>query len=63
MKTSRANDLPMIDCPVCEKKFQYDAYCDIDVGSEIDCPLCDSVMVVDFVDTRILIDVVEKAPE
>ena len=34
-------NLPMLDCPHCEKEFQYDDYYDVHIDTEIDCPHCE----------------------
>lgn len=38
--------LPMVECPECEREFQWDDYYDVERGSEYECPHCKAQVVV-----------------
>ena len=49
MATTR--DMPIVECPGCFKEWQWDDYYDVHVGSERECPHCETTVIVTCVDT------------
>lgn len=54
--TTTYNDMPMANCPHCEKEQQLDDYYDLDVGDSRECQLCGKVMHIISRDTTFLIE-------
>ena len=54
-------EMPMAECPHCEKEFQVDDYYDVNIDTELQCPNCEKFVYVH--DQEIIMRVnLEKEP-
>jgi NAD-dependent SIR2 family protein deacetylase len=47
------NDMPICECPYCEKTFHWDDYHNVEAGDTYECPCCTSIIYVRFVEYTI----------